>query len=202
MSIDKIVFFADSHTYWLGDQNLPSVGSVIKRFVPAFKSDYWLTHKTLVELGGDKYMTHYRSFKTMSPPADKLFGPWIAKFPLSKFKATKLKIQHMWDRKRYESQHRGKLFHAVVEEKTFSDGFLINPWGDKKFHVEKFEKFYDNESLMMDLYKLPDGAYPELLIFNLDMPIAGQADEVFIETIKGKRYIDINDHKTNEEKPK
>ena len=48
-----------------------------------------------------------------------------------------------------------------------------------------------------DLSKLEDGVYSELLIWNNNLMIAGQADLVLIETINGVRYCRILDYKTN-----
>ena len=53
------------------------------------------------------------------------------------------------------------------------------------------------ENLIEDLYMLPDGYYPELLVWNEKCGIAGQADKVFLETIGNTRYVDIDDYKTN-----
>ena len=50
-----------------------------------------------------------------------------------------------------------------------------------------------------DLYLLPDGTYLELLIWNNELGIAGQADKVIIETVGDDRYVSILDYKTNKE---
>lgn len=50
-----------------------------------------------------------------------------------------------------------------------------------------------------DLYLLPDGTYLELLIWNNELGIAGQADKVIIETIGKDRWVQILDYKTNKE---
>lgn len=51
-----------------------------------------------------------------------------------------------------------------------------------------------------NLIDLPDGVYSELLIWNNDLMISGQADLVILTTDeKGKRYCEIQDYKTNKE---
>lgn len=51
-----------------------------------------------------------------------------------------------------------------------------------------------------DLYKLPDGVYPELLVWNNEFMISGTADVVVIMTeADGTRTVFIEDYKTNNE---
>lgn len=46
-------------------------------------------------------------------------------------------------------------------------------------------------------YNLPDGTYPEMMLYRHDYAIAGRADKPTIETINNKRFLHIGDHKTN-----
>jgi hypothetical protein len=51
-----------------------------------------------------------------------------------------------------------------------------------------------------DLYKLPDGVYPELLVWNNEFMISGTADVVVIMTeADDTRTVFIEDYKTNNE---
>lgn len=201
MNNDKVIFFKDDHSYWYNQRRLKSVGSVIKTVTPPFKEGYWLTHSVLKEAFGDEYKEHYRSFKQFAPPANKLFGPFISRMNASQFMNLKQKYRDQWDFKRSNSALLGTRFHDVKESGHYESGEMINPWTGYKFPTIVFEKEYDNESLALNLFDLEDGGYSELLVFDLELGIAGQADQVFIETVRGKRYIDINDYKTNEKKP-
>lgn len=201
MNNDKVVFFKDSHTYWLGERKIPSVGSYINQYFPEFMEDFWLTHGILKDKFGDEYMEHYRKFKTMTPDASSLFSPFIGKMSTSEFISMRKELSEKWERKKNEFAFKGTQFHDKQEKLVYEQGFIVNPWDRLKYPVVQSEKIYHNEAIVKNLIDLPDGAHPELLIFDLDLWLAGQADEVYIQTIKGKRYIDINDHKTNEKKP-
>ena len=201
MNTDKIVFFKDSHSYWLGERKIPSVGSWIRQYFPEFMENFWLTHGILKEKFGDEYLEHYRSFKTMTPDSSALFSKFLVKIPTGEFMELRTVLSERWERKKNEFAFKGTQFHDKQERLVYEQGFIVNPWYKLKYTVVKSEKTYHNESIVKNLMDLPDGAHPELLIFDLDLWLAGQADEVYIQTIKGKRYVDINDHKTNEKKP-
>jgi hypothetical protein len=54
--------------------------------------------------------------------------------------------------------------------------------------------------LILDYYKdLPDGVYPELLLWHNKSMTSGTADRVIIETIGSERWVTIEDYKTNKE---
>lgn len=205
---DRVIFIADGHSYWYGAQRLKSVGVFIKPYFPKFREGYWLTHIALKEIFGKEYKEHYSSFskrdRMLGPPALELFPPFLARVSAKEFVDKKEEIRARWDLKRFESQFRGTKFHNEREEEVYNQGWMYNRYTNRQVALSpqnKRNKFYDNESLVMDLSKLKDGAYPELVIFDLELGICGQADMVFIETIDGVRYVDIDDHKTNEKKP-
>lgn len=197
----NIVFFSDDHSYWHGNRRLSSVGSIIKNIVPKFQEDYWIIHTALKNLFGDEYKKHYSSFKKFGPPANLLFTPFLSKVNSTDFYNEKKRVKEIWHRKRNESAFNGSNFHDMMEKEAYRARKLHNPWLNRDFVVKKRKKYYDNESWGLDLSKLKDGAYLELLVFDLNWGIAGQVDMAYIETIDGVRYVDINDHKTNEKKP-
>lgn len=51
--------------------------------------------------------------------------------------------------------------------------------------------------IRLDYENLEDGNYPELLLWNEEFKVAGQADLVVLETKGLKTYVDIIDYKTN-----
>lgn len=197
----NIVFFNDDHSYWCQEKQLSSVGSIIKNITPKFQEDYWIIHTVLKNLVGGPYKKHYASFKKFGPPAEMLFKPFLSTISPVNFQKEKKKIKDAWGRKRNEAAFNGSNFHDMMEKKAYTDKKLHNPWTNSDFVVKKKQKHYDNESWGLDLSKLKDGAYLELIVFDLDWGIAGQVDMAYIETIDGIRYVDINDHKTNEKKP-
>ena len=75
------------------------------------------------------------------------------------------------------------------EERSYAQGWEINPYTGTKLRVHRFEKKYDNQSIVDNLIDLPDGCYPELLIWDLEYGICGQEDKVYIETKYGKKLV-------------
>jgi ATP-dependent exoDNAse (exonuclease V) beta subunit len=78
---------------------------------------------------------------------------------------------------------------------------LINPWTNDEFPLHQWDKKFDNEAWPGELSDLPDGAYSELLVYNLELNVAGQIDMCFIERKGKKKLAWIGDYKTNEKKP-
>lgn len=201
MKEEKVIFFSDSHTYWHGNTRLRSMGECISLYQPPYEQDYWLSHTAMKELFGEEYVDHYRSFGTMKPPASELYVPFLQKISPSEFIRCKEKWKDIWKRKNNEANFKGSRFHDEMEKECYEKGFCENRWDGTEYPVIKYDKEYPNESLKLNLYELPDGCYPELLVFDLEKGIAGQSDLVFIETIGDTRYVDVDDYKTNEKKP-
>lgn len=201
MSEDKVVFFDDSHTYWIGNRKLSSVGSFISSVFPKYDEQYWLTHSAIKSICEKEYMEHYRSFGKFKPDSMELFGPFLKNIDVDQYHEALVATKDKWGRKRNESAFNGSNFHDQMEKEVIEAKGKENPFTGQWFGHNHKEFEYDNESWNLDLSTLEDGVYTELLLFDLDLGIAGQADEVYIETVAGVRYADINDHKTNEKKP-
>jgi hypothetical protein len=95
-----------------------------------------------------------------------------------------------WKKKKDTALDRGDKIHAEKEELSFGRGYekvsgAIRPVFNGELYANR------------NLTDLPDGSYPELILYNNGWRIAGRADKVVIETIKGVRYVDIYDYKTN-----
>lgn len=200
MNDSKVVFFSDGHSYWIGNHKLKSVGYFIKPCFPDFDEQYWLTHSALKEMYGEIYMEARREIGGFKPEPLDIFPKFVRGIDDDFFKIRD-RLAEEWERKRNEFAYKGTKFHNDREKEAYDRGFLINPFTNERFEVVSHEKEYDNESITLNLWTLKDGAYLELLVFDLDLGIAGQIDEVYIKTLEGKRYIWINDHKTNEKKP-
>lgn len=198
---DKVVFFDSDHSYWVGDRQIPSVGKYMSQFFPEFNGNYWMKHKAMTDVVGEEYTKHFRSFKQPSPDEYLLFNKFSSNVDPLEYDSRIKHYDDLWGRKRAESAFKGTKFHAKMENKFFKNKLMPNPWDGQNYPVKKYKKEYDNESLCDNLYDLPDGGYPELLIFDPNKTVAGQADMVFIKTIDDIRYVSINDWKTNEKKP-
>lgn len=97
-----------------------------------------------------------------------------------------------WNQNRDIACERGTAFHKAKEDYIQGRGVVV---------FKNQVTFVKNASFVIesygDLSLLEDGLYTELLLWDDDWKLAGQADIVNIETINGIRYIDIDDYKTN-----
>lgn len=221
----KVVFFDSSHSYYaidesliengrisfrgkkdptnLGIRKLSSVGKFFGKYFPEYDSNYWLTYKGL-EFANKKVFDEIKSanFKGIGAPRAELFFPMLFdKIDPIVFHEKRQIFADFWDFKRENSAFLGTQFHLNQEKKHEKNGFIINPFTEEKFKLITHNKIFDNESVVYNLKDLEDGAYSEILLFDLEVGVAGQVDELFVKTIKKKKNIWINDSKTNEEKP-
>ena len=80
--------------------------------------------------------------------------------------------KHYIDEVRYEWDYAailGSETHLEAENASYARGYEINPFTDEEFPVIKMDKKYDNQLLMDDLSNLPNGYYPELLVYDFSM---------------------------------
>lgn len=197
-----IIFFKDGHSYWKeGKKRIESINGLLKHVTSPFDGKYWSTHSMLKEFFGEEYSKHFGTFRSPKPDADLLYAPFMERMEDWEYFWKKKELKEKWELKKVISQWRGTMFHDYMEKKAYEQGKLRNPFTGKDVPVIFKEKTFDNESLCRNLYDLEDGAYLELLVFDPQYDFCGQADMVFIETRRKKRYISINDWKTNQDKP-
>lgn len=213
----KIFFIADGHSYWLDEtdhlsthkipekqgliKQLRSVGSVFGKYFPDFDRDYWLTYKSLQACDPDGFKAVKSNFRAIKPDPNVFFPEIMRNIDSDQFFSKRNELAEFWEFKKVNSAYLGTQFHSKLENIADSQGFIVNCWTGEKFDLVRWNKRFDNEAYSDNLADLPDGAYSELLVFNLEKGIAGQIDECFIKTVKKKRYFWINDHKSNEKKP-
>lgn len=199
-----VQFYADSHSYYHRKLKLESVTGWIKDYCYGFNSSYWLEYKVLQKCFPVIFETQRKKYSKNR----KLILPKV-KQSLNKNQIYLYQdqIKFLSDEWSWEgaiSGSKGTAFHAVEENKAFSTGFCENPYTGKKTKVIDLRLKtvpYQNHSLGVNLLEeLPDGHYPEFLAWYLPIATAGQVDQLWIETIKGVRYVDIGDHKTTKEK--
>ena len=118
----------------------------------------------------------------------------------------KEQVQDEWTEKKETKGRIGTEFHEFMEKQAHDNKEeFINkervPLANNAIYQTKGLKY------SVDLTKLEDGYHSEVLvyadIFNIDkakyhLLITGQVDKLFIETIDGIRYVDLDDYKTND----
>lgn len=96
-----------------------------------------------------------------------------------------------WEKERDTACYRGNKLHQAKEDFLYGRGF--DRIHGKDFIVQNINLYADN----IPYTSLSDGTYPELKLWRHDWGIAGRADKPTIETIGDKRYLHIEDYKTN-----
>lgn len=202
----KLIYFSEEdHKYSSKSDKYRSVTKFIDNFGFEFDAEYFSVRKALsnnIHNFWKIYFSKGFNFDDNIPNLDTLtnsFSKYIDDLPFGLDKAVEDVI---WDWN--QSSIKGTEFHKLRESEVINDGYGINPYDGKEYpYVPNplLTDDIDNVSSMDYLKSLEDGIHVELLIFSEEYGIAGQSDEVFIETINGVRYVDIGDHKTNNKKP-
>jgi hypothetical protein len=202
---NKIIKFKDhDHSYHHGQKKFISVNKLLGKYGFDFDEDYWLTYKAIESnVPGfiKKYFVYGFNFETNVPKVDELLDAFYFDLDYVDIDQEKNKIKSEWE----QSSVLGTKFHKGQEDLAEECGYIVNPYDGKKYELIEKPKLisgYDNVSTLKFLKNLKDGAYSELLITSFLYGVAGQGDEVFIETVDGIRYVDIGDHKTNKKTPK
>ena len=101
------------------------------------------------------------------------------------------KLVQIWDQENKRSTDIGSLYHLKMEKLAIKTA--------KKVHrgkeIQIFAPIMENSVKISRNQTLEDGIYPEHLIYNEKLKIAGQSDLVFV----ANGYVDIEDYKTNKE---
>lgn len=115
-------------------------------------------------------------------------------------------VKQVWNDKKELKGKVGTEFHEFMEKKAHEEKYeFIN---DEKRDLAS-NAVYQTKGLKysVDLTKLEDGYHSEVLlytdVFNIEggkyyLLLSGQVDKLFVETINGIRYVDIDDYKTND----
>lgn len=207
MAEPLIKFYEDRHLYLHKNIPINSVSSWVDAYSGTFNSDYWLEYKVLERLFPDIFKEVKEKFyKGRSQPNKSFFDKIKKRLGINQiflYKKEIYKIKNEWLLKNVTATSKGSSFHLMEEWRTIEEGYCINPFTDEKFEtidLRRKDVEYQNHSTCMNPYdELPDGFFPEMLLWNLSIPMVGQADMVFIKTIGKDRFFWIDDFKTNGE---
>lgn len=184
-----VTFTEENHRYTSHEGEVyTSVTALLKKFTPPFDADYWSAYKALQAVLGEK--GEWEKYK-------RKVGGWEnvvtaarldKKFPYRKqVLAKKRDILQSWEENKEDALAKGTAFHkmkeaAVKEKIVYTPELREIPVvsGEDILQIANFED---------------DGLYPELIVYNDEWKIAGQADWV----MKQKRKVDIKDYKTSKD---
>lgn len=199
----QILFNAEDHSYNGKKITYTSVSKLIGKYKRPYNRDYWSKYKAYEKLLGQKEFKAIR--KQLGHPLedDALFNDLSAIVSQEALNEAIQEILNEWKSKNDKSIKKGNDYHNFKENQAKELGYCENPYTGVEYptiHSTKIEykKGIEYRSpVVSNLYDLEDGFHPELILWNEKTKIAGQSDLVFIETIEGKRYIDIDDYKSN-----
>ena len=165
-----------------------SVTTLIHQYVPEFKGDYWSTYKAVKDVIENKDPAMWYQYKRKA-------GGWegVVKY-YNKTKHTNKSLENavslraawyldQWDRTRDHACELGSAIHAELEGAAYHSQQIKDETVVYDISQESILELQDFSS---------NRVYPELLIFNDEHLVAGQADKVF----KQGNYVDIHDYKT------
>jgi len=184
--VGNIAYNDEVHVYWdlMTDERYTSVTTLIGRYKKPFDGDFWSDYKAIEELLEEffkQYRGGFASFELMIKDFKSKLKPG-SKDHL-RFIAIKTALLQQWDFTRDQSCVRGTAFHKAKEDF----------WKSKDYHFTQ-GGFYDTAKTNL-IIDPADGIYSELLLYNHEYKLAGQADLVLK---KGGKII-IRDYKTNKE---
>jgi len=188
----NILFSKKDHKYSQGDIIYTSVSKKITNYKNEFNKEHWSTYKALEAL-----IPNFKDVKKGWDVSKQDFILYASTLVDEKELALKvLEILDNWDNETNKSINKGNFYHEIKENDSYKRGYEINPFTKEKFKVNTTKHSgEDKGSLITNLYELEDGYYPELILWNDKVRVAGQADKVFIETINDIRYVDVDDWK-------
>lgn len=156
------------HTYESSTNNYTSATTLLKSFEP---DKDWVAIATKY---AKKYNTAQKKLTGINPKTDAEY--WRVE----------------WDKKADKACVRGTAYHLEQELNIINKKVLTV--GSSQIPVIPSLLDSNEEKKSLDTLVLDDGVYPELIVWNNELLIAGQADQVIIH----KGFIHLIDYKTSE----
>lgn len=189
-----IEFEEKDHSYFFKKKKLVSVSALISNYKKNFNNDFWSTYKALEKIIGKEEFKQIRKGRDWRSDA---FLAWACNLVNEEELIKEVDIlKKEWIKENADAINKGKQYHSTKEKQAYSEKKVLNPFTNKTFET-KVKPTSDVIYFHNNLYDLEDGFYPELVLWNEENSIAGTADKVWVETINGERFIDIDDYKTN-----
>lgn len=185
-----VIFQGIDHRYFFKEQEYRSVSAVFKPY-ETFVKEAESLRMALKALDPDWYSELSKKHGYRSPI---LMQEMLSMLEREEVVEMQQEILEEWTDRGQRAMASGTKFHSAMESMDIDRGGRDNPFTKEWFpHVSVRVPGYDNNSVDF-LSDLGDGYYPELLLFDHDLGIAGQADMVFIKDKKAW----IDDWKTDQ----
>lgn len=197
----QILFNSKDHSYNGKKITYTSVSTLIGRYKKPFNREYWSMYKAYEKVLGKEEFKKIRKNLGYRMEDSTLFTTLSNMYPEIIISNEVDSILNSWEEEKNKSIKKGNDYHNFKEEQAKELGYVQNPYTGKEvptIHstiIEYKNNIEYRSPTVSNLYDLEDGFHPELILWDDDSKLAGQSDLVFIETIGGIRYIDIDDYK-------
>lgn len=194
----SVQFIEEGHQY-IDKEGLQytSTTTVIGKYKEPFDGEYWSLYKAIERFitetkGGDEWIDYKRAvgYKQIVPN----FKTQANAENTAIILGYQVDIKAEWDFERNIACFNGTNFHEGKEAGWLQAPVHFDGVKKKNWHNLGIQNM---EGVNINPKDLPDGVYSELILWNNRYRVAGAADIVYLETIDGIRYVDIDDYKTN-----
>jgi hypothetical protein len=185
-----VTFNEEAHRYTSHNGRVyTSVTSLIKKYTPPFDADYWSAYKALKAVLSET--GEWDSYKKKAGGWENVvaFARSVDKdFPYRKQVIQKKKeILAEWEANKENALSKGTEYHKM-KERHVKEKIVYSP------DMQEIQVLSGVDLLAAQQFS-DNGLYPELIIYNDDWEIAGQADWV----MKVGQTVHIKDYKTSKE---
>ena len=164
---NDIKFIEDTHEYFLGQHKFTSVTTFIKKVVPTFNQDYWLTYKTLEGMG-----LKVESHSKQNVPQEFIkVNEELVHYKTLKVDTSQLAAE--WKNKSTTALTNGTAVHREMEL-AFQGKYL----GDVSWNYAQANKH---------LFQLR----AEFIVADYEKKIAGQLDALFFNALTDKFILKL-----------
>jgi len=190
----KVKFTDKGHLYYIDNKKAISVSAYVGSFKEEFRAEEIAGNIVLREQLPELYVKSSEKHKGNPYEIIKEL-----KGEIENFDEEVKSVIKSWS----EKTQKGTDLHNEKESQYLEQGYKISPFDNKKYLIpdcvykKNERKDCDNAPPMSDLGELPEGYYPELLIYDKFQNLCGQADEVYIKNTPVGKVFDIDDYKTD-----
>jgi len=186
----KVQFQEEGHKYFNEDnEEYISVTTLIEKYKEPFDAKFWSEYKAIEKYFNTKdpsgnefanikklvgHKNVNRFFSNYAKPSEKIV---VATY--------QREILMSWDMIRENACLMGADYHAK-QELAWKNDLYHRVGGELHFVMPQ-------ELIDFDYSQIPDGIYPELVVYSNQYMVAGMADRVLVE----RPYVDLSDYKTN-----
>lgn len=182
----KVGYNDSAHTYTniISGEKYESVTTLIKRFTPEFKGEYWATYKAIKDVLENVGLWY--NYKREAGGWENVVDYYLKNGYLSIAEDIAFRKQvylDAWAEEGRVANIKGSIIHEDLEKAAYHAHYIKE--GEINYEVTQ-EDILDIQDFTSNRI------YPELLIHNDEYMVAGQADKVFKQGLQ----VDVHDYKT------